>query len=98
MGVGAGAGVAEVGVGLRIRRAGELFAPPGELGAGAGFGARAVEFEVLVEEEVANDAEVKRGELVENLLVGFKYIAEVLWQLERDGRYEDVTGTPSTSA
>ncbi len=35
-----------------------------------------------------------KAQLVENLLVGFKYIAEVLWQLERDGQYEDVTGTP----
>src|SRR5262249_42330435 len=35
-----------------------------------------------------------KAQIVENLLVGFKYIAEVLWQLERDGQYEDVTGTP----
>src|SRR5262245_60092522 len=35
-----------------------------------------------------------RAQIVENLLVGFKYVAEVLWQLERDGQYEDVTGTP----
>jgi phosphoglucomutase/phosphomannomutase len=35
-----------------------------------------------------------KAQLVENLLVGFKYIADVLWQLERDGQYEDVTGTP----
>jgi phosphoglucomutase/phosphomannomutase len=35
-----------------------------------------------------------KAQVVENLLVGFKYIAEVLWQLERDGQYEDVTGTP----
>ncbi|HMF11519.1 MAG TPA: phospho-sugar mutase [Gemmataceae bacterium] len=35
-----------------------------------------------------------RSQVVENLLVGFKYIAEVLWQLEREGQYEDVTGTP----
>jgi phosphoglucomutase/phosphomannomutase len=27
--------------------------------------------------------------------VGFKYIADVLWQLESEGRYEDVTGTPA---
>jgi phosphoglucomutase/phosphomannomutase len=35
-----------------------------------------------------------KAQIVENLLVGFKYVAEVLWQLERDGQYEDVTGTP----
>jgi phosphoglucomutase/phosphomannomutase len=35
-----------------------------------------------------------KAQVVENLLVGFKYIAEVLWQLERDGAYEDVRGTP----
>jgi phosphoglucomutase/phosphomannomutase len=33
-------------------------------------------------------------QVVENLLVGFKYIAEVLWQLEQNGSYEDVQGTP----
>src|SRR5204863_5738845 len=33
-------------------------------------------------------------QVVENLLVGFKYIAEVLWQLEQHGAYEDVRGTP----
>src|SRR5215831_19317030 len=35
-----------------------------------------------------------KAQLVDNRLVGFKYIADVLWQLERDGQYEDVTGTP----
>jgi phosphoglucomutase/phosphomannomutase len=35
------------------------------------------------------------AQIVENLLVGFKYIAEVLHQLETAGRYEDVTGTPT---
>jgi phosphoglucomutase/phosphomannomutase len=35
-----------------------------------------------------------KAQIVENLLVGFKYIADVLWHLERDGQYEDVTGTP----
>src|SRR5262249_43615965 len=34
-------------------------------------------------------------QVVENLLVGFKYIAEVLWQLEQSGRYEDVSGSPA---
>jgi len=31
-------------------------------------------------------------QIVNNLLVGFKYHADVLWQLESTGRYEDVTG------
>jgi phosphoglucomutase len=35
------------------------------------------------------------AQIVNNLLVGFKYIAEVLHQLERDGRYDDVVGTPA---
>jgi phosphoglucomutase/phosphomannomutase len=35
-----------------------------------------------------------RAQLVENLLVGFKYIADVLWHLEQHGSYEDVRGTP----
>lgn len=34
-------------------------------------------------------------QLVDNLLVGFKYMAEVLWQLESKGCYEDITGSPS---
>jgi phosphoglucomutase/phosphomannomutase len=33
------------------------------------------------------------AQIVDNLLVGFKYIAEVLWQLEQNGAYEDVQGT-----
>lgn len=33
-------------------------------------------------------------QVVENLLVGFKYVAEVLRQLETQGRYEDVHGRP----
>jgi phosphoglucomutase/phosphomannomutase len=35
-----------------------------------------------------------RTQVVDNLLVGFKYIADVLWQLEQSGAYEDVRGTP----
>jgi phosphoglucomutase len=35
-----------------------------------------------------------KAQVVDNLLVGFKYIAEVLWQLEQTGSYEDVRGTP----
>jgi phosphoglucomutase len=35
------------------------------------------------------------AQIVENLLVGFKYIAEVIWQLEATGTYEDVGGTPA---
>jgi len=35
-----------------------------------------------------------KAQVVENLLVGFKYIGEVLRQLEEHGSYEDVRGTP----
>jgi phosphoglucomutase/phosphomannomutase len=35
------------------------------------------------------------AQVIDNLLVGFKYIAEVLWQLEQNGAYEDVRGTPA---
>jgi phosphoglucomutase/phosphomannomutase len=34
------------------------------------------------------------AQVINHLLVGFKYIADVLWQLEQAGRFEDVTGTP----
>ena len=34
------------------------------------------------------------AQVVENLLVGFKFIADVLWQLESTGEYEDVRGKP----
>ncbi len=34
------------------------------------------------------------AQVVEDLLVGFKYIAEVLWQLERHGAYEEIEGSP----
>jgi phosphoglucomutase/phosphomannomutase len=34
------------------------------------------------------------AQVIDNLLVGFKYIADVLYQLERDGAFEDVRGTP----
>lgn len=35
------------------------------------------------------------AQVVENLLVGFKYIADVLWNLEQNGCYEDVQGSPN---
>jgi phosphoglucomutase len=35
-----------------------------------------------------------KAQVVENLLVGFKFIADVLRQLEEQGAYEDVRGTP----
>jgi phosphoglucomutase/phosphomannomutase len=35
-----------------------------------------------------------KAQVVNDLLVGFKYIADVLWRLERNGAYEDVRGTP----
>jgi phosphoglucomutase/phosphomannomutase len=35
-----------------------------------------------------------KAQVVDNLLVGFKYIADVLRYLEQEGAYEDVRGTP----
>jgi phosphoglucomutase/phosphomannomutase len=35
------------------------------------------------------------AQVVNNLLVGFKYHADVIWQLEQSGRYEDVAATPA---
>ena len=35
------------------------------------------------------------AQIVDDLLVGFKYIADVLWQLEQHGAYEEVQGTPN---
>jgi phosphoglucomutase/phosphomannomutase len=36
-----------------------------------------------------------RAQVVDDLLVGFKYIADVLWHLESEGAFEDVRGTPA---
>lgn len=35
-----------------------------------------------------------KAQVVNDLLVGFKFHADVLWHLERDGAYDDVRGTP----
>ncbi len=34
------------------------------------------------------------AQCVDNLLVGFKYVADVLWHLEKSGQYEDVRAIP----
>jgi phosphoglucomutase/phosphomannomutase len=34
------------------------------------------------------------AQIVEDLLVGFKYVADVLWHLEQHGAYDEVQGTP----
>lgn len=34
-------------------------------------------------------------QIIDDLLVGFKYIADVLWHLEHEGAYGDVRGTPA---
>jgi phosphoglucomutase/phosphomannomutase len=34
------------------------------------------------------------AQVADNLLVGFKYVADVLWHLEHEGRYEDIEGGP----
>jgi phosphoglucomutase/phosphomannomutase len=44
--------------------------------------------------QVTRIARQFRAQVVDNLLVGFKYIGDVLWHLERDGAYEDVRGRP----
>ncbi len=44
---------------------------------------------------VARIARQFGAQLVENLLVGCKYIADVIWQLEKSGVYEDVQGSPA---
>jgi phosphoglucomutase/phosphomannomutase len=54
---------------------------------------------IIVKTEVTTSLVTRIGrhfgvQVVENLLVGFKYIAEVLWQLEQNGSYEDVRGNP----
>src|SRR6202011_1295411 len=38
------------------------------------------------------------AQVVENLLVGCKYIGDVIWQLEQNGRFEDGQGTPADFA
>jgi phosphoglucomutase len=35
------------------------------------------------------------AQVIDNLLVGFKYVADVLHQLDAQGRYEDVAGSPA---
>ncbi len=35
------------------------------------------------------------AQVIDDLLVGFKYIADTLWQLEQQGAYEDVSGSPA---
>jgi phosphoglucomutase len=36
-----------------------------------------------------------KTQIIDDLLVGFKYIADVLWHLESDGAYDDVSGSPA---
>jgi phosphoglucomutase/phosphomannomutase len=36
-----------------------------------------------------------KAQVIDNLLVGFKYVADVLWHLEQEGEYEDVRGSPA---
>lgn len=35
-----------------------------------------------------------KAQIIDDLLVGFKYIADVLWHLEKEGSFGDVTGRP----
>ena len=55
---------------------------------------------IVITTEVTTGQIVRIGrhfgaQVVADLLVGFKYHADVLWQLESEGRYGDVTGTPA---
>lgn len=36
-----------------------------------------------------------RAQVIDDLLVGFKYVADLLWKLESEGRYGDVQGSPA---
>jgi phosphoglucomutase/phosphomannomutase len=36
-----------------------------------------------------------KAQVIDSLLVGFKYVADLLWQLEQKGEYEDVRGSPA---
>jgi phosphoglucomutase len=45
--------------------------------------------------QVTRIAQSFGAQVIDNLLVGFKYVAEVLAQLEQNGAYEDVRGTPA---
>ncbi len=49
---------------------------------------------VVTTSQITRIARHFKAQIVDNLLVGFKYHADVVWQLERDGAYEDVRGTP----
>src|SRR5262249_31673497 len=49
---------------------------------------------LVTSSQVTRIARHFQAQSVDNLLVGFKYIAEVLWQLEQSGVYEEVRGTP----
>ena len=48
---------------------------------------------LVTSDQVTRIARHFGAQIVDNLLVGFKYIGEVLWQLEQNGAYEDVQGT-----
>ena len=49
---------------------------------------------LVTSSQVTRIARHFQAQFVDNLLVGFKYIAEVLGQLEQSGAYEEVRGTP----
>jgi phosphoglucomutase/phosphomannomutase len=49
---------------------------------------------LVTSSQVTRIARHFQAQFVDNLLVGFKYIAEVLCQLEQSGAYEEVRGTP----
>ena len=55
---------------------------------------------IVVRTEVTSSMITRIGrhfgaQVADDLLVGFKYVADLLWKLERDGSYGDVRGTPA---
>ena len=64
-------------------------------GEGTGLPRRPIVVKTMVTSNlVTRIARHFKAQVVDNLLVGFKYIAEVLHQLEQAGSYEDIEGTP----
>ena len=77
----------------RDRRAADAFQADQAGRAAADAGRRRSSIKTLVTTAlVTRIARHFKAQVVENLLVGFKYVAEVLWQLEQNGGYEDVAG------
>jgi phosphoglucomutase/phosphomannomutase len=44
--------------------------------------------------QITRIARFFKAQVVDNLMVGFKFMADVLYQLERTGAFDEVRGTP----